>query len=121
VVPLAELQYGERSQLDSLGAKELPVTGGMRQARPAGRPAGSISGQAPTAPVAAEAEYDVPEDQRFLMSDFFETEKALRTARTYLAMPGAGAWAQLMYAAALQSRDTAAAKLKVGTPDWEIG
>jgi hypothetical protein len=118
-----ELQYGQRSQLQALGQKELGITGGMRPGRAAGRPSGSgmsdpnaqLQGVTP-----GPDQYQVPEDQQAVMKSWFRAAKAYRTAAAYAAMPNAGPWAQWAYMAAQQNYETASIKLKTGTPDWEF-
>ena len=113
-----ELQYGERSQLQALGQKELGITGGIRPERPAGRPSGTMSNAG--IPPATEAEYNVPPEEQEAMEDWFAAAKALRTATAYAQMPGAGAYSRLTLAAAQAAYQRASQHLKGGTPDWDF-
>lgn len=118
-----ELQYGERSQLQALGQKEMGITGGMRPGRAAGRPSGSgmsdpnaaLQGVSP-----GPDQYEVPADQREKMVRWFRAAKAYRTAQSYAASPLAGPWERLSLQAAKQEMDTASMALKAGTPDWDF-
>ena len=119
-----ELQYGQRSQLQQLGQKELGVTGGMRPGRPAGRPsavapaaARPVPGAAPVAPAQTNA---VPDEHRQLMVDYLTAERAVRTAQWYAMQPGAGPWSQLMLQAATMQRDHAGLTFQQGTPSWSF-
>jgi len=111
-----ELQYGERSQLQAAGQKELGISGGVRPQRDAGRPAEGIVPAQGT----ATAPTGIPSEHEEVMREYFEAERALRTARLYANSPTAGPWARLLYRSAQVEHTKAAMRMKQLTPDWEI-
>lgn len=117
-----ELQYGERSQLQAAGQKELPLSGAQRPERAAGRPANPNQPYVPevAAPAGPQPLSPQMEQYKALMEDYFVAEGAYRTA-TVAAQPSAGPWGQLLLQAATVARDRTAYLLKTGTPDYDLG